>query len=107
MNKKESVRDAVTCLGGVLGLFLGAMFGFAICMKLVVDRVARNDGTVQENQALLPFLGVMAAACIGAAAGALLIRLAFAVFTVVFSSSREKDEKRTDGGDSSDRPVTA
>ena len=107
MNKKESVRDAVTCLGGVLGMFLGAMLGFAICMMFVVDKVARNDGTVQQNQALLPFLGVMAAACIGAVAGALLIRLVFAVFTVVFSSSGEKGEKRADDGGPSDGPVTA
>jgi hypothetical protein len=72
------------------------MLGFAICLKFVFDRVARNDGTIQQNQALLPFLGVMAAACIGVVAGALLIRLVFAVFTVVFSSSGEKGAKRTD-----------
>jgi hypothetical protein len=107
MNKKETVRDAVTCLGGFLGLFLGAMLGFAICLRFVVDRVARNDGTVQENQALLPFLGVMAAACIGAVAGALLFRLVVAVFTVVFSSPGEKGEKRSDDEGPSDRPVTA
>jgi hypothetical protein len=107
MSKKESVRDAVTCLGGFLGLFFGAMLGFAICMTFVVDKVARMDGTVQQNQALLPFLGVMAAACIGALAGALLIRLVFAVFTVVFSSLGEKGEKRTDDEDPSDTPVTA
>src|SRR5688572_31382223 len=47
--------------------------------RSVFDKVARNDGTVQSNQALLPFLGVLAAACAGAAAGALLVRLAFAV----------------------------
>jgi len=102
MSKKESVRDAVTCLGGVLGMFLGAMFGFAICMMFVVDRVARNDGTVQQNQALLPFLGVMVAACIGAVSGALLTRLAFAVFTLVISWLGEKGAKRTDDGDPSD-----
>jgi hypothetical protein len=107
MNKKESVRDAVTCLGGFLGLFLGAMLGFAICLKFVVDRVARNDGTVQQNQALLPFLGVVAAACIGAVTGALLFRLVFAVFAMVFSSPGEKGEKRTDDEDPSDRPATA
>ena len=106
MNKKESVRDAVTCLGGFLGLFLGAMLGFAICMRVLVDKVARNDGTVQQNQALLPFIGVVAAACIGAVAGALLIRVVFAVFTVVFSSPGVKGEKRTDDEDPSDRPVT-
>ena len=107
MNKKESVRDAVTCLGGFLGLFLGAMLGFAICLKFVVDKVARNDGTVQQNQALLPFIGVVAAACIGAAAGALLIRLVFAVFTLVFSSPGVKGKKQADDEDPSDRPVTA
>lgn len=90
MSNTESARDAVTCLGGFLGLFLGAMFGFAVCMKFLVDKVARNDGTVHANQALLPFLGVMAAACVGAVAGALAIRLAFAAYTRVFSSSGEK-----------------
>jgi hypothetical protein len=90
MSNKESVRDAGTCLGGFLGMFLGAMLGFAVCMKYAFDKVARNDGTVQSNQALLPFLGVMAAACIGAVAGALLIRLVFAVYATVFSSPGEK-----------------
>ena len=90
MSDRESVRDAGTCLGGFLGMFLGAMLGFAICMKFVVDRVAREDGTVHSNQALLPFLGVMAGACLGAVAGALLIRLAFAVFTMMFSPPGEK-----------------
>lgn len=78
------MRDAGTCLGGFLGLFLGAMLGFAFCMKFMVDRVARDDGTVHSNQALMPFLGVMAGACVGALAGALSIRLAFALFAMVF-----------------------
>ena len=86
MSNHESVRDAGTCLGGFLGMFLGAMLGFAICMKSLFEKVARHDGTVQSNQALLPFLGILAAACIGAVAGALLTRLVFAVFTMVFSS---------------------
>jgi hypothetical protein len=90
MSKQESVRDAVTCLGGFLGMFFGAMLGFAICMKFVYEKAARNDGTVQPDQAILPFLGIMAAACIGVVAGALLIRLAYAVFTTVFSSPGEK-----------------
>ncbi len=90
MGKKESVRDAVTCLGGFLGMFLGAMLGFAVCMWFAFDKVARNDATAQPDQALLPFLGVMAAACVGAAAGALFIRLMFAVFTAVFSPPGEK-----------------
>jgi hypothetical protein len=38
----------------------------------------------------LPFLGVMAAGCIGAVAGAVLIRLCFAVYTMVFPSPGEK-----------------
>ena len=54
------------------------------------DKVARNDGTVRSNQALLPFLGVMAAACVGAVAGALLTRLGFAAYTMVFCSPGEK-----------------
>ena len=90
MSKRESVRDAGTCLGGFLGMFLGAILGFAICMKFVFDKVARTDGTVQSNQALLPFLGVVAAACVGAVAGALLIRLVFAVYTRMFLSPDEK-----------------
>jgi hypothetical protein len=90
MSDKETLRDAGTCLGGFLGMFLGAMLGFAMCMKLVVDRVARNDGTVHPNQAFLPFLGVLAAGCIGAVAGALLIRFLFAAYTTVFSSPGEK-----------------
>ena len=90
MGNKESVRDAGTCLGGFLGMFLGAMLGFAVCMKFVFDKVARNDGTVRSNQALLPFLGVMAAACVGAVAGALLTRLAFAAYAMVFFPPGEK-----------------
>jgi hypothetical protein len=101
MSKKESVRDAVTCLGGFLGMFLGALFGFALCMKFVFDKVARNDGTVESDQALRPFLGVMAAGCIGALAGALLIRLLFAGFTMVFPCHAKKGEKRTEDEDSS------
>jgi hypothetical protein len=90
MSNNESVRDAGTCLGGFLGMFLGAMLGFAVCMKAVVDRAARNDGTVHSDHALLPFLGVTAAACIGAAAGALVVRLAFAAYTMVFPPPGEK-----------------
>jgi hypothetical protein len=90
MSNKDSVRDAGTCLGGFLGMFLGAMFGFALCMKAVAERVVNNDGTVHPNQALLPFLGVMAAGCIGAVAGAMLVRLGFAAYTMVFSRSGEK-----------------
>ncbi len=90
MSDNESVRDACTCLGGFLGMFLGATLGFAVCMKLVVDKVARNDGTVDPNQALLPFLGVLAAGCVGAVAGAVLIRLVFAGYTMMFSSSGGK-----------------
>jgi hypothetical protein len=90
MSDKESIRDAGTCLGGFLGMFLGAMLGFAICMKFVVDKVARNDGTVHPNQAFLPFLGVLAAGCVGAVAGAVLIRLVFAAYSKVFSSPGEK-----------------
>jgi hypothetical protein len=90
MSNRESVRDAGTCLGGFLGMFLGGMLGFAICMKVMFEKVARNDGTVRSDQALLPVLGVMAAACVGAVAGALLIRLVFAVYAMVFSSPGEK-----------------
>ena len=90
MSNKGSVRDAGTCLGGFLGMFLGAMLGFAVCMKSVFDKVARNDGTLQPSQALLPFLGVLAAARTGAVAGALLTRLALAVCATVFSSPGEK-----------------
>ena len=90
MSDKESVRDTGTCLGGFLGMFLGAMLGFAICIKFIVDKVARNDGTVDANQALLPFLGVLAAGCIGAVAGAVFIRLVFAAYAIVFSSPGEK-----------------
>jgi hypothetical protein len=90
MSDKETVRDAGTCLGGFLGMFLGASPGFAICMKLVVDRVKHNDGTVDQNQAVLPFFGVLAAGCVGAGAGAVLIRLAFAVYTMMFPSPGQK-----------------
>ncbi|HEX4591906.1 MAG TPA: hypothetical protein VH120_18350, partial [Gemmataceae bacterium] len=67
-----------------------AAIAFAVCMKVVVDRVARNDGGVHPDQAFLPFLGVLAAGCVGAVAGALLVRLAFAAYATVFSSSRER-----------------
>ena len=59
-------------------------------IKALVDKVNRDDGSVHQNQALAPFLGVMAGACIGAAAGALLIRLLFAVYAMVFPSPKEK-----------------
>jgi len=62
-------------------MFLGAILGFAICTRITFDKIARNDGTVHPDQALLPFLGVMAGGCIGAVAGALLIRFLFAVYT--------------------------
>ena len=84
------MRDAGTCLGGFLGMFFGAMLGFAICMKFVVDRIARNDGTIDPNQALLPFIGIVAAGCIGAVAGALLVRLVLYANAMVFSSPGEK-----------------
>jgi hypothetical protein len=90
MNNNESARDAVTCLGGFLGMFVGAMLGFAICMQVLFEKVARDDGTVEPNQALLPFLGILAAGCIGAVAGALLIRLVFAVYASVFSSPEKQ-----------------
>ena len=90
MSDKQSVHDAGTCLGGFLGMFLGAMLGFAVRMKVVVDRAVRNHGTVYANQALLPFLGVKAAACVGAVAGALSARLGFAAYAMVFSRSGEK-----------------
>lgn len=92
MSKSESSRDAGTCLGGFLGMFLGSMLGFAICMKFVFRKVASNDGSVQSNQALLPFLGVMAAACVGAVVGALLVRLAFAAYARAMSSPDKKEE---------------
>ena len=91
MSKNESLRDAGTCLGGFLGMFLGSMLGFAICMKFVFKKIATNDGTVQTNQALLPFLGVMAAACVGAVSGAILVRLAIAVYGKLFSSSDKSE----------------
>lgn len=84
MSHNESWRDAGTCLGGFLGMFFGAMLGFAICMKLIVETATNNDGTVQSYQALLPFLGVLACGCIGAVAGALLIRLMYAICAKVF-----------------------
>lgn len=90
MSSTESIRAASTCLGGFLGMFLGAMLGFAICMKFMFEKVGRNDGTVQSNQALLPFLGVLVCACIGAMAGVLLIRLGFAVYAIVFSTRGNK-----------------
>src|SRR5262245_61064598 len=89
MSNQESVRDAGLCLGGFLGLFFGGMFGFAVCTKLAFEKVARNAGSVHPNQALLPFLGVMAGACIGAIAGVVLIRFLFAVYSILFGSPAE------------------
>jgi hypothetical protein len=90
MSNQESVRDAGMCLGGFLGLFLGGMIGFAVCTKFAFEKIARNDGSVQPNQALLPFLGVMAGACVGAAAGVVAMRLAFAVYSFAFPEPAEK-----------------
>jgi len=85
MSSMESPRDTGTCLGGFLGLFLGGILGFAICIRFLYDRIANNDGTVHPHQALVPFLGVMAGACVGAVAGVLLIRIVFAVYARLFS----------------------
>lgn len=93
MSNKESAGDAGLCLGGFLGLFLGGILGFAICIRFMFDKIARNDGTVHPNQALIPFLGVMAGACIGAAAGVVLVRLVFAVYTTVFAPPAENGPK--------------
>src|SRR5688572_15926507 len=90
MSKQESVRDAGMCLGGFLGLFLGGMIGFAVCTKFAFEKIARNDGSVHPNQALLPFLGVMAGACLGATAGVAVMRLAFAVYSFAFPEPAEK-----------------
>ena len=90
---KESVRDAGTCLGGFLGLFLGGILGFGICVRFLFDRVAHNDGTVHPHQALLPFLGVMAGACVGAVAGVIVIRVLFAVYAIAFHTPAEKQPK--------------
>src|SRR5262245_6452778 len=96
MSNHENVRDTGTCLGGFLGLFLGSMFGFAICTKLIYERIARNDGTVHLNQALLPFLGVLAGGCAGAVVGALVIRLLFWAHTILFNRSADKREAAKD-----------
>jgi hypothetical protein len=101
MSNTESVRDAGLCLGGFLGMFFGAMLGFAVCMKFAFERVAREDGTINPNQALLPFLGVMAGGCIGAVAGALVIRFLFAVYAIVFISPAEKGGAPKNNKDSS------
>ena len=85
MSSSESARDAGTCLGGFLGLFLGGILGFAICIRFLYERIANNDGTVHQHQALVPFLGVMAGACVGAFTGVILTRLLFAVYARVFS----------------------
>jgi hypothetical protein len=90
MSNEYSVRDAGTCLGGFLGLFLGAMLGFAFCMKYMVQRVANDDGSVHSNQALWPFLGVMTGACVGAVVGALAMRFAFAVYAMVGGAGDRK-----------------
>jgi hypothetical protein len=90
MNKQESVRDAGMCLGGFLGLFLGGMLGFAVCTQIVYEKIARNDGSQHPNQALLPFLGVMAGACVGAVVGVVVMRLAFAVYSFAFGEPADK-----------------
>jgi uncharacterized membrane protein YoaK (UPF0700 family) len=90
MNNQESMRDAGTCLGGFLGLFLGAMLGCAICLRFFVDKLSRDDGSVESNQALLPFLGVIVGACVGAIVGALAVRLLFAGYAMLFRSTGEK-----------------
>jgi hypothetical protein len=81
------------CLGGFLGLFLGGMVGFAICIRFLYDRIASNDGTVHSHQALVPFLGVMTGGCVGAVAGVLILRFLFAVFSL--TSDRPSGAKET------------
>jgi len=93
MSNTASARDAGLCLGGFLGLFLGGIFGFAICTRFMFDKIARNDGTVHPDQALVPFLGVMAGACVGAVTGVILIRVLFAVYAIAFPPSAEKPRK--------------
>jgi len=97
MGNRESARDAGMCLGGFLGLFLGGIVGFAVCIRFLYRRIADNDGTVHAHQALLPFLGVMAGACVGAVAGVVLIRLLFAVYTIASPAPREKRPKEPGG----------
>jgi|SRR6516165_9922186 hypothetical protein len=97
MSNQESSRDAGLCLGGFLGLFLGGILGFAVCIRFLYQRIADKDGTVHAHQALLPFLGVMAGACVGAVAGVVLIRLLFAVFTIASPAPRQKGPKETGG----------
>src|SRR5262245_4130792 len=92
MSNKESARDAGMCLGGFLGLFLGAILGFAICAQFALEKIIRNDGSVHPDQALLPFLGVLAGGCVGAAAGVLLFRFAFAAYGLVCNESVAKGE---------------
>src|SRR5438105_2601829 len=97
MSNTESLRDAGTCLGGVLGMFFGSMLGFAFCMQFAFERVAREDGTVHSNQALAPLLGVLAGGCAGAVAGAGLARVLFAVFAFAFATRPEKADAPKDG----------
>jgi hypothetical protein len=68
-------------------------YHFAVCMTVVVVRTFRNDGAVDANQDLVPLLGVMAAACIEAVEGALLARLGFAIYGMVFSRQGEARRK--------------
>lgn len=91
MNNQESMRDAATCLGGFLGLFLGAMLGFAFGMKFLVDRAVNEDGSVHSNMALMPFLGVMAIACVGAVLGAVVVRVLYNVGARAFSSRGDQN----------------
>jgi hypothetical protein len=69
------------------------MLGFAFCMKYIVDKANREDGSAHSNQALAPFLGVMAGSWLGAFVGALLIRLAFAAYSMVFFAPGEKKNR--------------
>ena len=101
MRDRESTRDVGTCLGGLLGMFVGAFLSFAVFAKMAFEKAARNDGSVDPNSALMPFVWVMVGAVFGIVVGAVLFRSLTSAFLALFPPAPRPSTRRRPGkGDS-------
>jgi hypothetical protein len=101
MRDRESMRDVGTCLGGLLGMFLGGFLVFAVVAKMAFEKVARNDGGADPNSALLPFIWIIGGAGSGIVVGAVLFRLLTSAFLALFQSAARSSPRGLPGNDDS------